>query len=121
MKNLYKIIVISILSIGIVYAQQGLKQKHLVDITPKSAEATPTSSFMVTFDRPIYRPSITKRTVLLKQKEPHRQKIAIRVAVSDNTLTVFPDAPLNKGIYVLKVKPLNLIDKGENTRQIKTF
>ena len=120
MKSVYRVVLISLVTIGIVYAGQGLQQKHLVSISPSSTEVTAKSNFVLTFDMPILQTSVKKHTVVLKQKKPQKQKISTQFTVSDNTFTVSPKSPLDKGIYILKIKPLKLTKKGENTLQVKT-
>jgi len=120
MKSIYKFVLVYVLLIGSLFAGQGLQQKHLVSISPSSAEATSKSSFIFTFDKPILKTSVKKHTVVLKQKKPQKQKISTQFTVSGKTLTISPISPLDKGVYVLKVKPLKLTQEGEATLQIKT-
>ena len=120
MKSIYKVLLFSVLSIGVLCAGNGLQQKHLQSVTPSSTEVTSKSNFVLTFDKPIREPSVKKRTVVLKQKKPQKQKLSTQVTVLNNTLTVSPASPLEKGIYVLKVKPIKLTQEGDNALQVKT-
>ena len=120
MKSIFRVVFIGLMFMGIAYAGQGLEQKHLLSISPSSTEVTSKSSFVFTFDMPILQPSVKKHTVALMQKKPQKQKISTQFTVSDNTLRVLPNAPLDKGIYILKIKPFKLTKKGENTLQVKT-
>jgi hypothetical protein len=121
MKLIYKFVFIGLVSFGIVYAKNGLHQKHLLGISPKHTEVTAKSHFVFTFDLPILKPSINRYTVILKQKNPHREKIPTQFTISDKHLVISPQILLDKGAYMLKVKPLSLTKKGDyNTLQIKT-
>ncbi len=120
MNAIYRFILIGLVTIGITYAGDGLHQKHLLRITPNNSEVTSKSNFVLTFDMPILQTSVRKKTVVLKKTKPQKKKIAAHVTVSDNTLTVFPNTPLEQGVYLLKIKPLKLTEKGENTLRIKT-
>ena len=120
MKSIYRVVFISLVAIGIVHAEHGLEQEHLLSISPSSTEVISKSSFVFTFDMSILQTSVKKHTVVLKQKKPQKQKISTQFTVSDNTLRVLPNAPLDKGVYILKIKPLKLTKKGENTLQVKT-
>ena len=120
MKSIYRVVFIGLVAIGIAYAGQEVEQKHLLSISPSSTEVTSKSSFVFTFDMPILQPSVKKHTVMLKQKKPQKHKISTQFTVSDNTLRVLPNAPLDKGVYILKIKPLKLTKEGENTLQVKT-
>ena len=121
MKTIYRFVFICVVSVGIVYAQQGVTQKHLLSISPNSTDVTAKSNFVFTFDMPILQTSVGEKSIILKRKLPKTQKIATQFTVSDKRLIVLPKAPLEQGIYVLKIKPLKLTKEGENTLQIKTF
>ena len=120
MKSIYRLVFAALISMGIVYAGQGQEQKHLLSISPSSSEVTSKSSFVFKFDMPILQPSVKKKSIVLKRKTPQPQKISTQFTVSGNMLTILPDAPLEQGIYVLKIKPLKLTIEGENTLQIQT-
>jgi len=120
MKSFYRFVFIGLVSIGMVYAGQGVNQKHLLSISPSSTEVTSKSNFVFTFDKPILKTSVKKHTAVLKQKKPQKQKIPTQISVLDNKLTMSPTSPLEKGIYVLKVKPLKLTQEGDNELQVKT-
>jgi len=120
MKSIYKILFMGIVAISLSYAGNGLQQKHLISVTPSSTEVTSESSFVFTFDKPILEPSVKKHSVVLKQRKPQKQKVSTQVSVQNNTLTISPTSPLEKGIYVLKVKPIKLTQEGDNTLQVKT-
>ena len=92
----------------------------MLSITPSSTEVTSKSSFIFTFDKPILESSVKKYTVVLKQRKSQKQKIPTQVTVAKNKLIVLPTSPLEKGIYVLKLKPLKLTQEGDNTLQVKT-
>jgi len=109
-----------IVAISLSYAGNGLQQKHLISVTPSSTEVTSKSSFVFTFDKPILEPSVKKHSVVLNQRKPQKQKVSTQVSVQNNTLTISPTSPLEKGIYVLKVKPIKLTQEGDNTLQVKT-
>lgn len=120
MKSIYRFLFISLVSLSIIYAESGLQQKHLLGISPNHTEVTAKSNFLFTFDMPILPSSVKKYTIMLKQKKPHKEKIPTQFTISNNKLTVLPNVLLNKGLYVLKIKPLKLTKKGENALQIKT-
>lgn len=120
MKSIYKFILVYVLFISSLFAGQGLQQKHLVSISPSSTEVRSKSSFIFTFDKPILQTSVKNHIAVLKQKKPQKQKLPTQFTVLDNKLVVSPMASLDKGVYVLKVKPLKLTEEGENTLLIKT-
>lgn len=120
MKHFYTYIFTLILVSTSTFASNGTTQKHLLNIQPQVTEVNATSSFVLTFDMAILETSIKKNTIVLKQKKPTKQKISGNVILGTHTLTFAPSAPLEKGIYLLKIKPLKLVKEGENKLQVKT-
>jgi len=105
---------------GVLYGGTGVQQQHLVSLDPPANQVKPDSTFVLTFDKPILQTSVKKHTAVLIQKKPQKQTIPTQVTVTDNRLQILPNAPLAKGIYLLKIKPLKLTKEGENTLQVKT-
>jgi len=100
--------------------EKGLEQPHLTNYTPKVGSDVPaTSNFHFTFDLKIEPASIHNHTVILRQMTPHKKKITGTVSIENkNTLLFSPAEPMEKGTYVIRVKPIKLLK--ENTASFKS-
>ncbi|MDQ7047574.1 MAG: Ig-like domain-containing protein [Sulfurovum sp.] len=120
MKKFYKIMFMVLFGANTLYAGNGLSQPHLLSTVPSLNDnnVPPNTTLSFTFDSSIMETSIKPRTIVLKQKAPNRHKIKGNVSiVNENTLIFAPQQQLEKGEYVIKVKPLKL--KKENTPEIE--
>jgi len=114
MKKLYKIIVMVLFGATVLYAGNGLSQPHLVSTipSPNDDNVPPNTTLSFTFDSTIVENSIKPHTITLKQKEPSKNKIKGNISVvNKNTLVFSPQQQLDKGVYEVKVKSLELQDK----------
>ena len=103
--------------------ERGLDQPHLTNYTPKvGSDVAATSNFRFTFDLKIEPASIGNRTVILKQMTPHKKKINGTVSIeNENTLLFSPAKPMEKGTYVIRVKPIKLLKESSTSFKPKNW
>lgn len=123
MRVFYKLLSIALLTMTGLYASTGATQTHLLSFNPtlKASDANSSVSPSFAFDKAIVEKSIKKRTVTLKQMTPTKNKIQGNVSLKDKSTLVFmPSAPLEKGTYRIKVKPIKLQKDGNTSFEPKT-
>ena len=105
-----KIIIFILLSFSFLYAKSGLTQKNLLSVEP-SANSSDVSYKIVptiSYSKSIYIKSIKNSSIKLKQISPIKQIVKGNIVTDNNRLSFIPLAPLNIGVYRIKIKPIEL-------------
>lgn len=119
MKNLYKIVLMVLLGVNLLVAEDGLTQPHLLNSipTPDTNNVSPNITLSFTFDRMIAEESLKSDTLQLQQKVPDTNTVNGNLSVTEQKTLVFaPQEPLTKGFYTIQVNSFKL--QKENISEI---
>lgn len=107
-KNLVKVVLFIVVSVGLYAGGYGVAQKHLVSLSPDiSSEGVDAQSVVeVVFDAPIKKKSVKQHTIVLKQGK-HKVKGKTTLE-GTNTLRFTPNEELGEGNYTVIVKKVKL-------------